>query len=421
MKRQTRSEQIQNAIDTTLSGLKDDPRLAQQVIRAARQMETPKRKRFYGMVLAALLLLLAATAVAAAYLSAQQFVQQEVLPLAQENDADGYEEKFSNQELAEIVRLARENGIALSDEMMAAFENGYGYYEQSAIMEIVSTALGKKYYSWSIEEKYWFGEVMVLLGFRTDNPCRLPSGDDASQQDCLSVIQRDILETYGDDITDSSIWEQSVSFETLSEDNATQSQPHWYFQFDSLDLRHNSYSVELTAQGQIVAVEPLLAPSDDSTGNEIVDQFQQVYGFYGDWTVETWATLGQMLKGREPGGMRAWFFACAEYILPPENSITQAEAERLAFEAVGDAYTKIDGMVCCMDRGTPIWKMEFKTLYPQDIGSGEYSHIWLVEMDCASGKINDIQEYSVGGEISPFIQWVPRSVIENPPPMPENG
>ena len=119
--------------------------------------------------------------------------------------------------------------------------------------------------------------------------------------------------------------------------------------------------------------------------------------------------------------MRAWFFACAEYILPPENSITQAEAERLAFEAVGDAYTKIDGMVCCMDRGTPIWKMELKTLYPQDIGSGEYSHIWLVEMDCASGEINDIQEYSVGGEISPFIQWVPRSVIENPPPMPENG
>lgn len=69
MKRQTRSEQIQNAIDTTLSGLKDDPRLAQRVIRAARQTETPKRKRFYGMVLAALLLLLAATAVAAAYLS----------------------------------------------------------------------------------------------------------------------------------------------------------------------------------------------------------------------------------------------------------------------------------------------------------------------------------------------------------------
>ena len=38
----------------------------------------------------------------------------------------------------------RGKGIALSDEMMAAFENGYGYYEQSAIMEIVSTALGKK-------------------------------------------------------------------------------------------------------------------------------------------------------------------------------------------------------------------------------------------------------------------------------------
>ena len=69
-----------------------------------------------------------------------------------------------------------------------------------------------------------------------------------------------------------------------------------------------------------------------------------------------------------------------------------------------------------MDRGTPIWKMEFKTLYPQDIGSGEYSHIWLVEMDCASGKINDIQEYIVGGEISPFIQWAPVQSSKIPRP-----
>ena len=84
MKRQTRSEQIQNAIDTTPSGLKDDPRLAQRVIRAARQMETPKRKRFMEWFLRRCCFFLAATAVAAAYLSAQQFVQQEVLPLAQE-------------------------------------------------------------------------------------------------------------------------------------------------------------------------------------------------------------------------------------------------------------------------------------------------------------------------------------------------
>ena len=93
---------------------------------------------------AALLLLLAATAVAAAYLSAQQFVQQEVCRWHRKTMRTDMKKKFSNQELAEIVRLARENGIALSDEMMAAFENGYGYYEQSAIMEIVSTALGKK-------------------------------------------------------------------------------------------------------------------------------------------------------------------------------------------------------------------------------------------------------------------------------------
>ena len=111
-----------------------------------------------------------------------------------------------------------------------------------------------------------------------------------------------------------------------------------------------------------------------------------------------------------------------EYILPPENSITQAEAERLAFEAVGDAYTKIDGMVCCMDRGTPIWKMELKTLYPQDIGSGEYSHIWLVEMDCASGEIHDIQEYSVGGAKSACLSnGFPVQSSKIPRPCRKNG
>lgn len=47
MKRQTRSEQIQNAIDTTLSGLKDDPRLAQRIITEAKGEIKAKKKISY--------------------------------------------------------------------------------------------------------------------------------------------------------------------------------------------------------------------------------------------------------------------------------------------------------------------------------------------------------------------------------------
>ena len=47
MKRQTRSEQIQNAIDTTLSGLKDDPRLAQRIITEAKgEINTISRLKY---------------------------------------------------------------------------------------------------------------------------------------------------------------------------------------------------------------------------------------------------------------------------------------------------------------------------------------------------------------------------------------
>ena len=414
-----RTAQIQDALDTTLSGLQDDFGLSRKIIQMSEKPLKPRIKFSYGIVFAILLALFAATAVAAVYLSSQQFVQQKVLPIAKENDANGYEEKFSNHELAKIIQMAQDNEIELSDDIITAFENGYGYYEQSVIMDIVRREFGEDYSLWSIEQKYWFGETMVLLGFSTYNSCYLPSNDEPSLQDCIAIIQKNILESYNDDITDSSIWKQRVSFEELTENSMSHNNPHWYFSFNSLDLQHNSYEVELTAQGQIVSINPTFVPSDDSTGNDIVDQYQQIYGSYGNWSVETWASLGKELKGRWPGKERAWFFMCAGYILPPENSITQTEAEHLAFEAVGDEYTKIDSVVCCVDRGSPSCKIELKTLYPQDIGSGKYSHIWLVEMDCISGEINDIQEYTTGSGISPFIQWVPRSIIENPIPMPE--
>ena len=64
MKRQTRSEQIQNAIDTTLSGLKDDPRLAQRIITEAKGEIKAKKKISVGFVFIFVLMMIAATALA---------------------------------------------------------------------------------------------------------------------------------------------------------------------------------------------------------------------------------------------------------------------------------------------------------------------------------------------------------------------
>lgn len=353
-------------------------------------------------------------------LSVRQLVRQEILPMAQ-NDEGDYRETFTNEELSRVVQLAQENGIALSDRVMAALENGYGYDKQTAIMELVKTEFGADYGAWTIEQQYWFGETMVMLGFRSDNPCCLPGENEPNRQDCEVIAQKEIEARYGDDVADDSIWEKRASFARLAEDGVTDAEPHWYLSWNARSTARNSYAVELTAQEEILSVTPSFAPTDDSTGNEIVDQYQQIYGSFGDWSVETWFALGQALRGREPGKARAWLFACANYILPPVGSVSQSEAEQLALDAAGETDTKVGSVVCCMDRGTPIWKITLKTLHPQDIGTGKYSRILLVELDALTGAVRNMQEYVVGSGMNMMLQWVPRSVVENPPPMPENG
>ena len=53
-----------------------------------------------------------------------------------------------------------------------------------------------------------------------------------------------------------------------------------------------------------------------------------------------------------------------------------------------------------MDGETPIWKVETKTKRPEDSGSGRYSAIWLVEIDCMTGEVRDKREFVVGSDMN---------------------
>ncbi|MEG0127110.1 MAG: hypothetical protein RR816_13635, partial [Clostridia bacterium] len=98
-----------------------------------------KKKLSAGFVLVIALILVTVTALAALLLSAQRIVQEEVLPLAIKNDETSHQEDFSNEELAYIVALARDNDITISESMLNALQAGQGYSEQSAIMELASS------------------------------------------------------------------------------------------------------------------------------------------------------------------------------------------------------------------------------------------------------------------------------------------
>lgn len=80
-KRKNRN-QIQNALNATLSGLPDDPWLAQRVIANGKRKKRMKKKYSVGLVLAIVLVLTLATTALAFFLSMQQVVEQEIVTMA---------------------------------------------------------------------------------------------------------------------------------------------------------------------------------------------------------------------------------------------------------------------------------------------------------------------------------------------------
>lgn len=418
-------KRIQQAFETSLSGLQDDPWLAQRVMALAqepgKEQVTVKKKLSVGLVVVMALLLATVTAVAVALLTASQLVEDDVVPIARSNDTAEINEWFSNEELRHIIKVAQENNIRVSDELLTLLENGQGYYEQEVIMSLLRAEFGDNFSEWTIEQQHWFGEIMVEIGFRDDNQYRLPDEKEISCQEAVSIAQEYIAERYGDDVTDADTWKLMVSYEALRTDEGIIRPAQWCMRFTPVSASFNTYSLTMSSAGEILTFDAQAAPESNESGDDVIDHYISVYGGLREWTYDIWASLGERLKGcsHDIDTERSWAFYQADYMLPPEEGIPYDEAQRIAIEAVGNEYTSTRSAVCCQGGGRPIWKIETLTQYPEDIGSGRYSAIWLVEIDCITGEVLDKQEFVVGGDTDPLITFVPHQLWMNMPTMPE--
>jgi len=95
-------EIFQNAVDRRLSGLQENPFLAQRIMNAEKGEIKVKKKLTMSMALVIVLLLIAVTALAVALLSPKEIVEQVAVPVAQNNDHENY----TYEELAELIRAA---------------------------------------------------------------------------------------------------------------------------------------------------------------------------------------------------------------------------------------------------------------------------------------------------------------------------
>ena len=137
-------EHVHTGIDRQCASLTSDPYRVQRVLNMAHEAPgtggiVVKKKMSVGLVLTLILILLSATAVAAVLLTAMEVIEQEAVPMAQENDGGVRPQTvYSNEELYAILATAAENGLTLSDDssVMRALRNGEGYYEEETIMAL---------------------------------------------------------------------------------------------------------------------------------------------------------------------------------------------------------------------------------------------------------------------------------------------
>lgn len=400
-------EKLNHAVKTCLTGLEGDPWLVHNILSQTKKTKRAESRLSIGSIFAIALIFIATTGLAAVLLSTIEIIEDEVIPLATQNDNITLQEDFANKELAYIVSLAQDNNIILSEDILTALQGGYGYSEQSTIMELACSAFGP-YENWTIEQQYWFGEVMVAIGWQQNNSACLPKGEDITYQQALELVNDHVINEYGYSVLDEARWNQSVSYKSSSLSNE---EPHWCFVFSPLKPQDAQFEIILTADGSIVSSEAFRMDTD--LGSSIIEAYQVSFGPFSDWTPEIWAAFGEEIRTSIPDDKPSWVFQNTKFILPPSNGINQEQAEEIALNEIGREFTTIGSVVCCMDGEIPIWKIETHTKMPADIGSGEFTAIWNLEINALTGNILDKRQFEVGKNKDFLTRWVPWSVYEN--------
>lgn len=370
------SKCITQAVESRCAHLHADPLLAQKVIRAAERKEKPivRSKMKYGLILALILTLMAATAVAAVLLTGMEVIRQEAVPLAQGNDGQVRPvEEYTYEELLSIVMTAKENGIVLDEDtsVMRALRMGEGYSEEETIMAICREAFGGLFYEWTVEERHFFQDMMIEIGWATENHYPLPSPNDLPSEEIRALAVETIHKHYGEDVhvEDRSLFRRQEDLYRDSVDGVERNT--WAFTFYPRTLDESIYHVTLDGQGQWADHNKEPGYNwEVYTEEDLVHRVDSVYNYrYGGcgmttWEYDAWHAFGERLPGANKSDN--WdeeydAYAASKYLLPGEGDITKQQAREIAFADAGvKDYTSV--MEILLGRGEQrVWKITFNT------------------------------------------------------------
>ena len=390
-------EQVHQAVDQHAERLRPDPLLAQRIIAQERTGAPAMKKRVSAaLVFAVILVLITVTALAAVLLGGRDFVEQIMAPRASETGSDS----FTKEEISEILRIAAENQLTLSDEDMYVLTHleETGYFKEELMRRFVKAEYGPYPDAWPIEVQHWYEQMLEACGLDDGVITNvLPEGDEITEAQALRIAQEHIHQKYGPD-ADLDDPDKYRRFLTYRESRLGQDMKarEWSLAYEARDLYGRDYHLTLDPAGHITneySVDGILGASFEARGQFMMDRFVRVYGDpYGfvSWDSAMLIKYQQAMLHRQtlpgPEHFQAEEYPILDmtYVLPDDTMLSRDAAIAKAKDACGDLdYETLYGnsaVAVCManPEGLPVWKVTLR------LRSGGYVY---AQLDAKTGDI----------------------------------
>lgn len=253
------------SIDTTLSGLQENPYLYQRVIAQENRKgeRLVKKKLSTGFIFAIVLVSITVTALAATLLSGKDFIQSFLAPLSKETESI----QWTDEELDRILQYAQEQEMALPDNIREKLASSDPVYKEELLRLFMKMDMGFYPASWPLEEQAWYDELLVKYCLKEERTRFVPEEGEISEEQALSIARNYILETWQADVSEDGRFELYIQY-MLTEDPAGNRCKRWDITYEQAD-HSRYYVISVTPTGEIAAAEV------SSEQEEILDDQQQ--------------------------------------------------------------------------------------------------------------------------------------------------
>ena len=362
MDKRKQRDEIQHALNSTLSGLRDDPWLAQRVIAQAKGGKKVKKKLSVGLVLALILVLAVATALAAMTLNA---LYEKVI----ENEGkEGFIQVWDTQSLLELISWMQDAGIQLDDTQLAALKDDTlsdiqkreaaiaiikSYYPARddilTSVDIIAKEKGPIEY-WSLEDRAWLSDM--LEQYQPEEISRgrnlIPEESDITKEEAEKIFFEALEKEYGQtrDDMDMSTLTFSFGIGHFTIDNTSEDIRHWAVNIQTKD-HENTAGAYIRANGELIQIinsgaEPTTWLDEYVADRDLFNARTSAVGFY-QW-LHKWKPIlqekienGEINPNEKPyanSDILFWYGITDVVGLPRTDDLTQDEARSIADDAI---------------------------------------------------------------------------------------